>query len=99
MSLQSGRNDEAVGGIAVYVRKQTGARRDYAVNRNFHQSLVKQVAPPSVHIKAQNQPAFLDLHTNFPKGYSRYGNIALLQRTLKQEAGLRSQPPVASLMP
>lgn len=83
----------------MHIRKQTGAHRYYAVNRKFYHSMVKHVTPPSVKVKTQGQPAFLDLHTDFPEGYGRYRSLTFLQSILEHETHLRPQPSVTPLVP
>ena len=99
VTLQRGGDDQAVGRVTVHVRQKACPGRDPAIDGDFDQSLIEQIAAPGIDPKTQIKMAFLDPHADFPEGNGRNGHTAFLQRALKHAASSRPQPRVALLLP
>ena len=93
VTLQRGGDDQAVGRVTVHVRQKACPGRDPAIDGDFDQSLIEQIAAPGIDPKTQIKMAFLDPHANFPEGNGRNSHTAFLQRALKHAAS--SGPPAS----
>ena len=97
VTLQRGGDDQAVGRVTVHVRQKACPGRDPAIDGDFDQSLIEQIAAPGIDTKTQIKMAFL---TRMPISRRKWPKRPhCLLATLAQTSGELGAPASGRLAP